>query len=122
VLAESDTVTLCLASYPALDMAAVPFTFLRRVDAAGVGAGAGSGASTFVRFGRRRAGVSADAGGCSGLGGSRAAAFLLRAEGGGRAGTGAVGESVAFELGEAAASLAEERVTLEDMRICLLLA
>jgi len=60
--------------------------------------------------------VSACSGGSSGLD-SRVAALRLRDEGGGRAGGGAGGFGGLAALEEPAESLAEERVTLDDMRI-----
>lgn len=70
-----------------------------------------------VRLGRPpRAGGACVLSGCSGLG-SRAAALRLReVDGGGGFGVGSVAAG-GLEVAEPAESLAEERVTLDDMRI-----
>lgn len=86
-----------------------------------MGAGAESSwGSTFVRLGwPPRAGVGCVLSGCSGLA-SRAAALRLRevVVGGGFGVGSAAGGFGELRLAEAAESLAEERVTLDDMRIC----
>ena len=79
--------------------------------------GEDSGGATFCLFARLGGDAFAAVGISSGLGSGRAAAFRFRVLGGGCVGAGAVAdvEAVADEV--SAASLAEERVTLEDMRI-----
>lgn len=95
-------------------MAALPFAFLERVGAA---ADELSG-STLARLARplRVGGVSPGSLGCSGFD-SAAPFFRLRevagAEWGGGGGAGGFG---GFSLEEPAGGLADERVTLDDMR------
>lgn len=67
----------------------------------------------------RAGGASAGSRSCSGLD-SRAGSFRLREAAGGREGGGAGGFG-GLALEEPAESLAEERVTLDDMRVCLLM-
>lgn len=96
-------------------MAALPFAFLERVGAA---ADELSG-STLARLARplRVDGVSLASLDCSGGFVSTAAFFLLREVAGGEWGGGGAGGFGGFSLEEPAEGLADERVTLDDMRI-----
>lgn len=97
-------------SYPGADMADLPLPFLERA----AGAAGGSGCSTLVRLGRVRRSVGGSgsrSSGCWGLG-SRADALRFLDE------PARGGAGVWLEEGgdEPDGSLAEERVTLDDMR------
>ena len=90
--------------------------FLKRVEAAGAGDSGGSGASILVRFERPRdCGASVGCAGCWGLGSRAGALRFLETVDSGREGGAGGWAGVEFE--EPAESLAEERVTLGDMRI-----
>lgn len=94
-------------------MAALPFAFFERVGAA---ADAVSG-SALVRLARalRAGGTPSVSAGCSGLV-STAALFRLREVAGDGWGGGGAGGFGGFSLEEPAEGLADERVTLDDMR------
>jgi len=104
------------AEGPALDIADVALPFLKRVEAARAGDSGGSGTSILVRFERPRdCGASTSSAGCSGLGSRVGALRFLETVDSGREGGAGGWAGVEFE--EPAESLAEERVTLGDMRI-----
>lgn len=90
--------------------------FLKRVEAAGAGDSRGSGTSILVRFERPRdCGASTGSAGCSGVGSRAGALRFLETVDSGR--EGGAGGWAGIEFEEPAESLAEERVTLGDMRI-----
>lgn len=101
------------STYPDDDMAALPFAFLDRDGAA---ADELSG-STLARLARplRVSGVSAVSWDCAGVG-SAAVFFRLREVAGAEWGGGGAGGFGGFSLEEPAEGLADERVTLDDMR------
>lgn len=100
-------------TYPDADMAALPFAFLERFG----GAVEELSGSTLVRLARpvRGSGVSPVSLGCSVLI-STAALFRLREVAGGGWDGGGIGWFGGFSLEVPAEGLADERVTLDDMR------
>jgi len=110
-------------TYPGLDITAgvLPFATFRRVGAAAEGGVGCSGSATFCRF-VRRGGAFAGSGWGTGLG-SRGGALRFRDAGGGREDGGAEAAGTPAEVPEdseeEAACLADARVILEDMSICL---
>ncbi len=101
-------------------MAVEDFGFFRRDEGADGGGSAGvSGSATFCRFAPRLTGE-IGSGGLSELDSGAPRVFRFRE--GGAAGCGlAAGWLGVCAKDSAAASLAEERVTLEDMRKCFLI-
>lgn len=112
-----------MITYPGLDITAgvLPFPAFRRVEAAADGGGGCSGSVTFCRF-ARLGGAFAGSGWGAGLG-SRGGALRFRDAGCGREDGAADAAGTPAEApedsDEEAACLADARVILEDMSICL---